>query len=498
MTALGAHIGMIRGARIAGPGREFLLSEEPVDIHIERGVISDIAPTGALPPRGDVLDADGGWVVPGLWDNHVHTVQWALAAERESLGEVVSAAEAAQRMASTALLPDGRRVGSGFRDALWADAPTLELLDSRTGEEPTYLINADVHSVWLNSAALRREGFASPDGMLREEDAFEISRRLNAADPERGDRAVRDAGERAAARGVTGLVDFDMAWTADAWPRRVAAGFAAHRVEFAVYPFDLDRAIAAGLRSGEFHQEPDAPLDGAGLVRVGSVKIITDGSLGTRTAACSHPYAGDEGNFGVLNVEREDLVDLLVRATGAGLSAAVHAIGDRATTMALDAFTLSGASGTIEHAQLVRHADLARFARLGVIASVQPQHALDDRDLVDGLWARQTAVGYPLASLRNAGVELRFGSDAPVAPLDPWQAIAAAVARTDDDRESWHPEERLSVDAALQASARTSVRPGEPADIVLCDSDPHTASASVLRGMGVSATLLAGRLTHIS
>ncbi len=498
MTALGTRIGMIRSARIAGPGREFLLSDEPVDIHIDGGVISDIAPTGALPARGDVLDAGGGWVVPGLWDNHVHTVQWALAAEREPLGDVGSAAEAAERMSSVVPLPDGRRVGSGFRDALWADAPRLELLDSRTGEEPTYLINADVHSVWLNSSALRREGFSSPDGMLREEDAFEISRRLNAADPDRGDRAVHRAGEQAAARGVTGLVDFDMAWNADAWPRRVAAGFAAHRVEFAVYPLDLDRAITAGLRTGEFHQSSDAPVDGAGLVRVGPLKVITDGSLGTRTAACSRPYAGQEANFGVLNVAPEELVELLVRATGAGLSAAVHAIGDRAATTALDAFTVSGATGTIEHAQLVRHADLARFARLGVIASVQPQHALDDRDLVDGYWDRQTAMGYPLASLRRAGVELRFGSDAPVAPLDPWQAIAAAVTRTDDIREPWHPEERLSVDEALQASMRSSVRPGEPADIVLCDADPHTAPAAALRGMRVSATVLAGRITHLS
>lgn len=498
MTALGAHIGVVRGARIAGPGREFLPSDEPVDIHIDGGVISDIAPTGALPTSGDVLEADGSWVVPGLWDNHVHTVQWALAAERESLGEVSSASEAAVRMASVAALPDGRRVGSGFRDALWADDPTLDLLDSRTGEVPTYLINADVHSVWLNSAALRREGFTSPDGILREEDAFEISRRLNAADPERGDRAVRLAGEQAAARGVTGLVDFDMAWNADAWPRRIAAGFAAHRVEFAIYPFDLERAVAAGLRTGDLRQTADATVDGAGLVRVGSLKVITDGSLGTRTAACSHPYAGDAGNFGVLNVEPGELVDLLIRAAGAGLSAAVHAIGDRATTAALDAFTLSGASGTIEHAQLVRHADLARFARLGVIASVQPQHALDDRDLVDGLWAEQTAIGYPLAALRNAGVELRFGSDAPVAPLDPWQAIAAAVARTDGDRKPWHPEESLSVDDALRASVRSSLRPGEPADIVLCSQDPQAAPAEALRQMPVFATVLAGRLTHLN
>lgn len=488
--ALGAEIGTVRAVRIAGPGREFLATDEPVDLFLERGAIADIAPTGALPGRGEVWDAQGSWAVPGLWDNHVHTVQWALASEREPLGDAVSPADAARRMGRVEPLADGRRVGSGFRDALWPDAPTLAVLDAATGDVPTYLINADVHSVWLNTAALRREGFASTDGMLREEDAFEISRRLNAADPRHADAAVAAAGRRAAERGVTGIVDFDMAWNADAWQRRVAHGFAAHRVEFAVYPPDLDRAIDAGLRTR-------LPLqDTNGLVRVGPLKIISDGSLGTRTAACSHPYPGEPPSFGVLTVEPADLVALLARATAAGLEAAVHAIGDRAVSSALDAFAATGAVGTIEHAQLVRHADLARFARLGIIASVQPLHSLDDRDIVEDKWRLQTSVGYPLASLLRSGATLRFGSDAPVAPLDPWQAIAAAVARTDDERAPWHPEERITVDVALTASVRSALRPGEPADIVLCGADPRSAPAALLRSMPVTATLLAGRIAH--
>lgn len=498
MTGRGDSIDMVRAVRVAGPGREFLLDDEPVDLHLAEGRIVDIAPTGALPARGRVLDGDGTWAVPGLWDNHVHTVQWALAAEREPLGAVTSAAEAARTMSSAGLLPDGRRVGSGFRDAFWGDVPSLPLLDDATGAVPTYLINADVHSVWLNSAALAREGFRSPDGMLREEDAFEISRRLNAVDPEHGDRAVRRAGEQAATRGITGLVDFDMAWNADAWPRRVADGFAAHRVEFAVYPFDLERAIAAALRTGQAHDHADAPSEGRGLVHTGSLKVISDGSLGTRTAACFHAYPGDPANFGVLTVPPEELTALMTTATGAGLAVAVHAIGDRALTSALDAFTTTGAVGSIEHAQLVRHADLPRFRRLGLIASVQPQHALDDRDLVARQWPAQTAVAYPLASLRDAGAQLRFGSDAPVADLDPWQAISAAVTRTDDAREPWHPEERLSVDEAIEASVRSAIRPGEPADLVLCGADPRAAGGSELRSMPVVATLLAGRIAHLS
>lgn len=496
MSAVGERIGTITGVRVAGPGREFLIDDEPVDIFLEGGTIADIAPSGAVRARGEVLDAAGSWVVPGLWDNHVHTVQWALAAERTDLGGARSAGEAAAMMGRAEPLPDGRRVGAGFRDALWNGAPSLGVLDAATGTVPTYLINADVHSVWLNSAALLREGYRSPDGVLREEDAFEISRRLNAVDPQRSDRAVHAAGARAAARGVTGLVDFDMAWNADAWPRRVAEGFAAHRVEFAVYPFDLERAIAAGLRTGELRESPDAPVAGRGLIRVGALKIISDGSLGTRTAACSHSYPGDPQNFGVLTVPPGELTDLLTTATGAGLAVAVHAIGDRAVTAALDAFTTTGAVGTIEHAQLVRHADLARFARLGVIASVQPQHAIDDRDIVGAHWALQTSIGYPLRALQDAGVELRFGSDAPVAPLDPWQAIDAAVTRTDDDRAPWHPEETVGIDAALRASVRSAVRPGEVADLVVCGADPGSVTGSELRRMPVAATVLGGRLTH--
>jgi predicted amidohydrolase YtcJ len=498
MTGVGTEISMIRGVRLAGPGREHLIDDEPVDLLVDRGRIGDIAPVGVLRAPGEVFDAQGSWVVPGLWDNHVHTVQWALAAEREPLGGTRSAAEAASRMAGVVPLPDGRRVGAGYRDALWPDDPSLALLDTATRGIPTYLINSDVHSVWMNSAALHREGFRSADGVLREEDAFEISRRLNAVDPAHGDQAVMRAGERAAARGVTGLVDFDMEWNADAWPRRLAAGFASHRVEFAVYPFDLDRAVDSGLRTGDLLEAGDAPVGSKGLIRVGPLKVISDGSLGTRTAACSHAYPGDPRNFGVLTVPRDELIELLTRATASGLSVAVHAIGDRATTSALDAFAVTGATGSVEHAQLVRRPDLARFARLGVIASVQPQHALDDRDLAGLLWERQDGVGYPLASLVAAGAEIRFGSDAPVSPLDPWHAISAAVARTDDSRAPWHPEERVSVDAALRASVRTSVRPGEPADLALCAADPRTSDASQLRSMPVIATMLSGRLTHLA
>ncbi|RZI95996.1 MAG: metal-dependent hydrolase, partial [Microbacterium sp.] len=441
----GDLVDVIADVRLTGADRLDPFGDDSVDVHIAGGRIVDIAPARALPRRGMVIDGGGGWLIPGLWDHHVHTVQWALVAQRTDLGGARSAAEAATTMAGAPVLADGRRIGTGYRDALWPDAPSLAQLDAATGDVPTYLINADVHSVWLNSAALRRERLEATDGVLREEPAFEISRRLNATDPLEGDRLVRQALERAAARGVVGIVDLDMAWNAEAWTRRLSAGFDTTRVSFGVYPALLDRAIAEGLETGD-------ALDPAGLVRMGPLKVITDGSLGTRTAACSHAYPGDPHNHGVLTVAPDELQALMTRATGAGLACAVHAIGDLANTYALDAFAATGAHGTIEHAQLVAHADIARFARLGVGASVQPEHAVDDRDMTDAIWAGQTAMPYPLRALADAGANLLFGSDAPVSPLDPWAAMAAAVHRTRDGRPAWRPEQGLDAATALAAS----------------------------------------------
>ena len=498
MPPRGATVDVIANARLTGADRLDPFGDDPVDIHLAQGRIVDIAPVRALPRRGEVLDADGGWVIPGLWDHHVHTVQWALVAQRVALGSVGSAAEAAALMAGAAPLGDGRRIGTGFRDALWPDEMTLAALDAATGDVPTYLINADVHSVWLNTAALRREGFTADEtGVLREEPAFEISRRLNAADPLVGDRLVTAALDDAAARGIVGIVDLDMAWNADAWRRRLDAGFDAARVRFGIYPAQLDRALAERLASGD-------ALDRAGLVRVGPLKIITDGSLGTRTAACSHPYPGDPHNRGLLTVPPETLAELMTRATGGGLACAVHAIGDVANSHALDAFATTGATGTIEHAQLVAHVDIPRFARLGVGASVQPEHAIDDRDMTDTIWATQTGIPYALRSLAASGANLFFGSDAPVAPLDPWAAMAAAVFRTRDGRPAWRPEEGVDAATALAASTDggshtgSALFPGDVADLVVVDRDPLSADEASLRATVARATMIEGRLTHVS
>ncbi|MFV0319800.1 MAG: amidohydrolase [Microbacterium sp.] len=496
--ARGDEVAVVADVRLPGGADPF--GGALVDVHIAQGRIRDVAPAAALPRRGSVLDGGGAWLIPGLWDHHVHTVQWALSAQRLDLSSAASAAHAARLMSEAPVVTGGRRVGCGFRDGLWPDAPTRAVLDAMTGEVPTYLVNADLHSVWLNGAALRREGLPLDDaGVVREEPAFEISRRLNDVGAQAADRAVAEMAAAAAARGVVGLVDFDMAWNEDAWARRLAAGFDVLRIEFGIYPADLERALDEGLRTGDVVRGATSDL-----VRVGALKAITDGSLGTRTAACSHAYPGDPHNHGTLTIAPNELRRLMTAATAGGIRCAIHAIGDVANTHALDAFAATGAWGSIEHAQLVAHADLPRFARLGVAVSVQPEHAVDDRDLTDELWAQQTALAYPLRALSDTGATLRFGSDAPVAPLDPWAAMASAVWRARDGREPWHIEQSLDAATALAASTRggsgpgsAMIEPGAVADLVVCAHDPMTATEQTLRGMPVAATMIGGRLTHV-
>jgi predicted amidohydrolase YtcJ len=481
---------VLRNARISG---------DPVDVAVENGVISSITAGAASTDSGShpSVDLGGRWLTPGLWDNHVHFSQWTLGSRRMDISAANSAREAADMVGRVlgAVAPDVNApfVAVGFRDGLWPDVPNLADLDRAVGDRAVVLVSADLHAVWLSTAALELYGLAGhATGLLREDPAFEITRLIDEVPAEIVDVWARDAARQAAARGVVGIVDYEMAWNLDTWLRRVTAGMTSLRVEFGVYTEHLDRAIALGLRTGEL-------IAGTDLLTFGNFKVLTDGSLNTRTAYCVDEYpglAGHEHSHGLLTVPPEELVPLMRRAAAAGIHPAVHAIGDGANTLALDAFEALGIPGRIEHAQLLRQSDLARFGKLGVIASVQPEHALDDRDVAEKYWPGRTARAFPLRSLLDAGAQLALGSDAPVAPLDPWVTIAAAVGRTRGDREPWHPEQAITIDEAIAASTRTTIAVGQRADLVVTDIDPRSANTEQLRGMSVAATILAGRFTH--
>ncbi|MET4051327.1 putative amidohydrolase YtcJ [Frigoribacterium sp. PvP054] len=499
MTVVGAPGGeearrtLLRDVRLVGGG------PAPVDALLDGGRVVALA-SGLAPDGAEVHDLDGRWLAPGLWDSHVHMDQWALVRRRLDLSGARSAAEAAtlvgERLRSRPVEAGSSLVGYGFQDALWPDAPSRALLDSVAGDVPVVLVSNDLHSVWLDSAALARHGHADhPTGLLREQPAFDVSAAVSVVPDDLLDSWVDEAVDAAAARGVVGVVDLEMTLGLDRWARRVAGGTRGLRIRAGVYPRGLDTVVARGLRTGDVVPGTD------GLVTTGPFKIITDGSLGTRTAWCHDPYPGLEGDpaaRGLRIYETDELVGWLRRASSAGLVPAVHAIGDAANAQALDAFEQVGCAGSIEHAQLLDARDVERFARLGVVASVQPEHAMDDRDVADRYWAGRTGRAFAFESLVAAGVRLQLGSDAPVAPLDPWVAMAAAVSRSRDGREPWHPEQRVVASAALAASTggRSTVEVDSVADLVVTELDPLAASDVELRGMPVSGTLLGGRWTH--
>jgi predicted amidohydrolase YtcJ len=473
-------------------------SDQIVNVEVIDGTIHRIGSIDESTAAVETIDLGQRWLIPGLWDNHVHFSQWAATARRLDMSTAMSAAKAAVLVSQhCADIPAGEAlIGFGFRDGLWPDAPRRELLDTAAGPVPVVLVSGDLHSCWMNSMALARYGYADhPTGLLVEDDSFAVVRALDTVDDLVMDGWVDDAAQMAASRGVVGIVDLEMTWSLDRWVRRMAAGTDALRVEFGIYTEHLDRAVGLGLRSG-------AVIDGThGLLTVGPYKVVSDGSLNTRTAYCFDEYPGLEGqdvSRGLPAVSKEQLLSRMAMAAQAGIRPAVHAIGDHANGIALDVFEELGCTGSIEHAQLLATADIARFARLGVVASVQPEHAMDDRDVADHYWEGRTERAFMLASLLNAGVVLALGSDAPVAPLDPWVSMAAAVSRTRDGREPWHAEQAISRQSALAASTRGrhAIAVGDVADLAICGIDPFAASVAELRQMPVAATMLGGRFTH--
>jgi predicted amidohydrolase YtcJ len=451
----------------------------------------------------EVIDLNGRFVLPGLWDRHVHFDQWALATSRLDLSGAETAAAAVRIVGESAHAhpptPGASLFGFGFRAALWPVPPDRQMLDEVSGDIPVVLISADLHSAWLNSLALRRFGHAEhATGLLREDEAMEVI----GASRDVGDTVMdlwcESAARAAAARGVVGIVDMERPWSLAAWKRRIAGGNHSLRVAASVWTERLDDAIAQSLCTGQVVAGTN------GLLTVGPFKVITDGSLNTRTAFCHDPYAAsndDSDGRGVFLVPFDELARVMRRATDAGFACAVHAIGDAANALVLEAFARTGARGSVEHAQLLDDADVPRFAQLQVVASVQPEHLLDDRDVIDRYWADRARRAFPFRSLLDAGAVLAFGSDAPVAPLDPWLAIAAAVHRSRDERPPWHPEHEITIHEALAASMSPGrdgwqVRAGDPADLVVLDRDPFDADPAALRAMSVAATMLGGKWTH--
>lgn len=468
-----------------------------------------LGPDLPAPPGATVVDGAGTWAVPGLWDAHVHGTSAAAMTVRLDTAGTIGPRDTLRRVRDeiaaieAAGAPrDQLVVGYGHRIADWQAEPTTTALDEVSGHHPVVLIAGDAHHGWLNTAAMDLVGFPRRDTIVAETEWFAGWERLTRL--ELTDQVIQRAWQRysaqLAALGITGIRDMEMADNATVWPRLHQSGITGLRVRAGVYTDHLASVLDRGLRTGDELPVPAGGRRSAGMLTMGSYKIIADGSLNSFSAYCFDAYAVEGGLHGALEFTTDELHDMLATAREAGLEAAVHAIGDRAAHDVVAAFEATGAAGTIEHAQLVRPADQEVMARLGLGASLQPLHLLDDRTSLDRLWPGRRPDAFAMGTMSARGIELLLGSDAPVSPVDPWAAIAAAVHRGGPDDEPWGPDQRIGVGAALAASTNGwgTLAPGHPGDVVLLDRDPYgNAEVRAAYAAGESATM-AGWLQQVS
>lgn len=475
-------------------------------------------PEVACDPQGRILAVGGGArdaagagaevvglagrALPGLADAHVHLEAMARLRMEVDLSTARSAGDALARVRRHAeSLPPGAWVlGRGWYQDGWTGdrLPDRRQLDDAAGGRPAFLLRRDAHSAWLSSAGLAAAGIGrdTPDppggvvdrdaggdatGIVRENAVQVVQRCLPRPDARRLDEAMAAVLRGLARLGLTSVHSMDPSTTFASLSRLHGRRPLPVRVSWNLPAQRLEHAERLGLRAGL----------GDDHLRIWGVKAFLDGSLGSRTAEML------DGS-GVQVMPQDELQELARRCAAAGLNLCLHAIGDGAVRRALDALeplagSWPGWRPRIEHAQCVHPADLRRFRRAGVVASMQPAHAVTDREVADREWGERTRDAYAWRALLDAGTVLAFGSDAPVEAADPLLGLDAAVGWR--RRAGWHPQLALTRSQVLRAytwgtayAAGMEDRLGRLRPGFLCD-------LTVVHDGRVAATVVAGQVT---
>jgi predicted amidohydrolase YtcJ len=481
--------------------------------------------------RTKVLDARGGLVMPGFADAHTHFVDGGFQLASLDLRNAGTPQEFVRRVKEFAR---GRKpgewiVGGDWDHTLWKGQPLPhhEWIDSVTRDNPVFINRLDGHEALANAAAMRaakitkdtptpfggeilRDAAGLPTGMFKDQAMGLIYQAIPDPAPDVRDSATARALRYAASFGVTAVSHVSASWADLASYRRLErAGRMTMRV--ALYlPLDQWHAVADSIKAG-----------GAGddWVKIGGVKGYMDGSAGSRTAYFFEPYSDSAGYRGLTQNSEKDMRTWIGNADSAGLQITVHAIGDAANSILLDIYdSVLQAHGArdrrfrVEHAQHLRPQDIPRFGRLGVIASMQPYHAIDD-----GRWV-QARIGperikttYAFRTLLDTHARLAFGTDWTVAPLDPiWGVYAAVTRRTLDNKNpgGWVPDQKISLGETLQAyTAGTAyamydegkwgvLAPRMYADVVVLNRDLFAMPAESLNTAHVTTTIVGGKVVY--
>ncbi len=487
-----------------------------------------------LRPGGQAVDLGGRCVIPGLMDAHIHLGWYCLGTYQNQvdLDNVPTKAEALARVAAAARqTPVGRWIqGSGWNKNLWPESdrefPTAADLDAVAPAHPVALKDKSHHALWVNTRALELAGVTAatadppggaivrdeagrPTGILLEAADELVSRVIPEPDVETMAAALRQGIAQVQRLGLTGCHEPGHPTVLAALQVLRARGELKLRMLVHIPADGLEAAARLGLRSGL----------GDEILRIGGVKLFADGALGPQTAHLLAPYEGTADQTGIPTLTNRELEDLVSRAHQAGLSVAVHAIGDAANRAVLDAIEKGQESiseiqppipDRIEHLQLIHPDDLPRLARLGVVASMQPIHATSDMEMAGRHWGRRCAWAYAWRSVLDSGAVLAFGSDCPVETPDPLAGIHAAVTRRRADGspgpDGWIPDQRLTVAEAVhaytlgaacasgEAHLKGSIAPGKLADLVVLSQDIFQIEPMAIPDTRVEMTIFDGQI----
>jgi len=484
-------------------------------------------------PATTVIDAEGRRVIPGFNDSHVHFVDGGTQLDSVDLKDADSPEELARRIGARAKAKPGEWIlGGEWDDQRWIPPrlPTRALIDDVTNGTPVFVSRYDGHMALANAAALGRAGITertpdppgglivrdengNPTGVLKDAAMDVVTRVIPSKTPDERLRAVKRAMEHAASLGVTSVQDMNPSYDDIA----VYADLA-NRGELTL------RIYAAPMETG-FYDQAKIGIHrsfGSPWLRLGAVKGYADGSLGSTTAYFFEPYADAPDTRGLLSEEMQPIEHMrtrLMAADRAGLQLCIHAIGDAGISHILDLFEeVVRANGDrdrrlrIEHAQHIAPNDFDRFASLKVIASVQPYHAIDD-----GRWAERRIgperikTTYAFRTLLDKGVRLSFGTDWPVAPLNPLLSLYAATTRATLDGKNpdgWVPGQKIAIADAVAAYTRTAafaefqerekgtIARGKLADLVILTDDILEMPAARIKDVRVLTTIVGGKVVY--
>ncbi len=482
----------------------------------------------------NVIESDGGMLVPGFIDSHVHFLAGGAAIASVQLRDAQTPEEFIGRVGAFA---EGAEAGEWIMGGTWdhtnwgGELPRRDWIDAVTPDNPVWISRLDGHMALANTLALQQAGVDAdtpdvaggeiirdetgrPTGILKDNAMLLVQEAVPKPTQRQLDNYLDAAMPYVAANGVTTVHDmFDN--VADGWVgletyRRAAArGDLMTRI-YAVTPLGEWQKLAADIeRNGRGNE----------WLKTGGVKGFMDGSLGSHTAAMLAPFADTPEKSGFLLDSLENLRTMMAGADAAGLQLNIHAIGDRAIRDLLDIFhDVAKANGTrdrrfrMEHAQHIHPDDIDRFAVQDVIASMQPYHAIDDgRWADDVIGAERARTTYAFKSLIDSGAHVALGSDWYVAPADPLAGIYAAVTRRTLDGENpdgWVPEQKISVEQALRGytyegayasfeeDRKGMLKPGMLADMVLIDRDLTAIPPESIRDAKVLKTIVGGRVVY--